>query len=111
MLTAQRQEERLRMAVFRHFPPPLPKVRKQHTASTAVGPRTDIQNPAAVRRSCQPRSATVSATVRLESKRHRCRTVFVLGRLATFEHSVPMHLDWYFEFSDGQCTQLRACAA
>jgi len=49
--------------------------------------------------------------VRLESKHHRCRTVFVLGRLATFEHSVPMHLDWHLKFSDGQGTQLRACAA
>jgi len=40
MLTAQRQEERWRTAVFRHFPPPLPMVRKHHAAGTAVGPRT-----------------------------------------------------------------------
>jgi len=107
MLTAQRQEERWRTPVFRHFPPPLPKVRKQHTAGTAVGPQTGIQKPAAVRRSCRPRSALV----RPESEGHRCRTVYVLGRIAMFEDIVPMHLDWHLKLSDGQGTQLQACAA
>jgi len=107
MLTAQRQEERWRTAVLRHFPPPLPKVRKQHDAGTAVGPRTDIQEPGAVRSNCRPRSATV----RPELKRQRCRTVYVLGRVAMFEYSVPMHLDWHLKFRDGQGTQLQACAA
>jgi len=107
MLTAQRQEERWRTAIFRHFPPPLPKVRKQDTAGTAVGPRSDIQDSAAVLRSCRPRSATV----RLESKRRRCRTAIVLRRLAMFEYSAPMHLYWHLKFSDGQGAQLRNCAA
>ena len=97
---ARRQEERWRTTVLRHFPPPLPKVRKQHDAGTAVGPRTDIQEPAAVRKRCRPRSATVQ----LESKRHRCRTAIVLSRLAMFEESVPMHLDWYSKFNKGQGT-------
>jgi len=93
----RRQEERCRTAVLRRFPPPLPKVRKQHDAGTAVGPRTDIQELVAVRSSCRPRSATV----RLESKRHRCRTAIILSRLAMFEDSVPMHLDCYSIFSEG----------
>ena len=39
------QEGRWRTTVLRLFPPPLPKVREQHDAGTAVGPRTDIQEP------------------------------------------------------------------
>ena len=107
MLTAQTQEERWRMAVLRHFPPPLPQVRKQHDAGTAVDPRTDIQEPGAVRSICRPRSATV----RPELKRHRCRTAIVLWRLAIFDDSVPMHSDCYSKFSEGQGTPLRNCAA
>ena len=107
MLTAQRQEERWRTAVLRHFPPPLLKVRKQHDAGTAVGPRSDIQEPGAVRSSCRRRSATV----RPELKRRRCRTSIVLRRLAMFEDIVPMHLDWYSKLSEGQGTPLRNCAA
>ena len=107
MLTAQRQEERWRTAVLRHFPPPLPKVREQHDAGTAVGPRPDIQEPGAVRSNCRPRSATV----RPELKRQRCRTSIVLRRLVIFEDSVPMHLHWYSKFSEGQGTPLRNCAA
>ena len=103
----RRQEERWRTAVLCYFPPPLTKVRKQHDAGTAVGPRTDIQEPAAVRSSCRPRSVTV----RLESKRNWCRTSIVLRRLAMFEYSARMHLDWYLKFSEGQDTRLRKCAA
>ena len=103
----RRQEELWRTTVLRHFPTPLPKVRKLHDAGTAVGPRTDIQEPPPMRKCCRPRSAMVG----LESKRHRCRTVFVLGWLWMPEHSAPMHLDSYLNFSEGQCTPLRNCAA
>ena len=89
----RRQEELWRTTALRHFPPPLPKVRKQHDAGTAVGPRTDIQEPGAARSGCRPRSATV----RLESKRHRCRIATVLRRLAKFEYSTPMHFGFVFE--------------
>jgi len=103
----RRQVELWRTTVLRHFPPPLPKVRKQHDAGTAVGPRTEIQESGVVRSSCLPRSATVQ----YESKRHRCRTAIVLRRLAMFEQSVPMRLDWYSKFSEGQSKPLRNCAA
>jgi len=99
----RRQEERWCTAVLRHFPPSLAKVRKQHDAGTAVGPRTYIQEPGALRSSYRPRSATVP----LESKRHRCRTAIVLRRLAMSELSVPVRLDWYSKFSEGQSTPLR----
>jgi len=44
---------------FAAFPPPLPKVRKQHDAGTAVGPQTDIYDTVAVHRNYRPRSAAV----------------------------------------------------
>ena len=104
---AQRQEERWHTTLLRCFPPPLPKVRKQCDAGTAVGSRTCINDPFAESRTCRLRSAAV----RRGSEHHRCRTAFVLTRLAMFEYSAPMYLDGYSEFSERQGRLMQNFAA